>query len=208
MGTGELITLNQEPPRKSVIWNCLLAASSPCIFCSREKGSLFHTLMSCTLGRSTEHRCTAQSSKKRLLVQRETPPPPQVLPQTGNLRELLTGPKMPDSHLTGECSGGVCACCLFSCVRLFGTLWIVAHQAPLSIGFSRQEFWSWLPCPSPEDLPGPVIEPRSLVSPALAGGFFTTSSIWKAPEMPDSQLIGEGGNEEVPYSLLKSICRK
>ena len=134
--------------------------------------------------------------------------PQEELPQTGNLRELLTGPKMPDSHLTGECSGGVCACCLFSCVRLFGTLWIVAHQAPLSIGFSRQEFWSWLPCPSPEDLPGPVIEPRSLVSPALAGGFFTTSSIWKAPEMPDSQLIGEGGNEEVPYSLLKSICRK
>ena len=78
MGTGELITLNQEPPRKSVIWNCLLAASSPCIFCSREKGSLFHTLMSCTLGRSTEHRCTAQSSKKRLLVQRETPPPPSA----------------------------------------------------------------------------------------------------------------------------------
>ena len=65
-----------------------------------------------------------------------------------------------------------------------------------------------MPCPSPEDLPDPVIEPRSLVCPALAGEFFTTSAIWKAPEMPDSQLIGEGGDEEVPYSLLKSICRK
>ena len=97
------------------------------------------------------------------------------------------------------------------CLQLCPTLWdpwIVAHEAPLSIGFSRQEFWSRLSCASPEDLLDPGIEPRSLVSPALAGGFFTTSAIWKAPEMPDSQLIGEGGDEELPYSLLKSISRK
>ena len=41
----------------------------------------------------------------------------------------------------------------FSCVQLFATLWTLAHQAPLSMGFSRQEFWSRLPCPSPGDLP-------------------------------------------------------
>ena len=48
------------------------------------------------------------------------------------------------------------------CVQLFATLWTVAHQAPLSIGFSRQEYWSGLPVPSPGDLPDPGTEPRSL----------------------------------------------
>ena len=58
-------------------------------------------------------------------------------------------------------------------------LWTVAHQAPLSTGFSRQEYWSGLLCPSPGDLPNPGIEPISLTSPALAGGFFTTSATWE-----------------------------
>ena len=52
----------------------------------------------------------------------------------------------------------------FSCVRLFGTLWTVAHQAPLSMGFSRQVYWSGLPFPPPDSLPEPEIEPASLVS--------------------------------------------
>ena len=63
----------------------------------------------------------------------------------------------------------------FSPVRLFATLWTVACQAPLSMGFSRQEYWSGLPCPSPWDLPDPGTEPVSLMSPASASGFFTTS---------------------------------
>ena len=49
----------------------------------------------------------------------------------------------------------------FSCVQLFSSLWTVASQAPLSMGFSRQEYWSGLPCPSPGDLPNPGIEPES-----------------------------------------------
>ena len=53
-------------------------------------------------------------------------------------------------------------------VQLFATLWTVAHQAPLSVGFSRQEYWSGLLCPPPDDLPNPGIEPESPVSPALA----------------------------------------
>ena len=56
----------------------------------------------------------------------------------------------------------------------FATLWTVARQAPLSTGFSRQEYWSGLPGPPPGDLPYPSMEPVSLMSPALAGGFFTT----------------------------------
>ena len=64
----------------------------------------------------------------------------------------------------------------FSHVQLCAaTLWTVAHQVPLSMGFSRQEYWSGLPCPSPGDLPNPGIQPMSFMSPALAGRFFTTN---------------------------------
>ena len=64
-------------------------------------------------------------------------------------------------------------------VRLFTATWTVACQAPLSIGFSRQEYWSGVPFPTLEDLPDPGIKPMSLVSSALAGRFFTTSATWE-----------------------------
>ena len=57
----------------------------------------------------------------------------------------------------------------------------VAHQAPLSVGFARQEYWSGVPFPSPGELPDPGIGPSSLTSPALADGFFTASTTWKDP---------------------------
>ena len=63
-------------------------------------------------------------------------------------------------------------------VQLFASPWTVAHQAPVSMGFPRQEYWSGLPFPPPGDLPDLGIEPMSLISPALAGGFFTTSTTW------------------------------
>ena len=74
----------------------------------------------------------------------------------------------------------VCVLSCFSHVRLCATLWTVARQGPLSMGFSLQEFWSGLPFPSSEDLPEPGIKPVSLKSHALAGGFFTTSTIQEA----------------------------
>ena len=64
--------------------------------------------------------------------------------------------------------------CMLSLAKLFGTPLTIAHQAPLSMEFSRQEYWSGLPFPSPGDLQDPGAEPISLASPALAGGFFTT----------------------------------
>ena len=70
---------------------------------------------------------------------------------------------------------GVLSC--FSHVQLFATPWTIVHQAPLSMGFSRKEYWSGLPCPLPGDLPNSGIEPVSLMSPTLAGVFFTTSAI-------------------------------
>ena len=68
---------------------------------------------------------------------------------------------------------------LRSCLTLV-ILWTVARKASLSMGFSRPECWSGLPFPSPGDLPLPGVEPASLISPALAGGFFTTSATWEA----------------------------
>ena len=61
-----------------------------------------------------------------------------------------------------------------SCVQFFGTPWIVDNKAPLSIGFSRQVYWSGLPFPAPGGLPHPWVKSESPVSPAFAGGFFTT----------------------------------
>ena len=69
----------------------------------------------------------------------------------------------------------LCICLFLSLSHAysFATLWTVAHQGPLSMGFSRQEYWSDLLFPSLGDLPDPGIEPTSLASPALASGFVT-----------------------------------
>ena len=74
-----------------------------------------------------------------------------------------------------------------SCMHECATLWTVAHWAPLSMGFSRQEYWSGLPCHPPGDLPDPGIKPASLTSLALAGRFFTTSATSEA-------LVGSYGS--------------
>ena len=70
--------------------------------------------------------------------------------------------------------------CMLSRVRLFVTPWTVAHQAPWSRGFSRQEYWSGLPFPTPGDLLNTGVKPESLSSPALARGFFTTNTTWES----------------------------
>ena len=79
----------------------------------------------------------------------------------------------------------------FSRVWLFVTPWTATCQASLSMGFSRQEYWSGLPYPPPEDLPDPGNEPASLKSPTLASKFFTTSATW------ETDLIGY--NNGFPY---------
>ena len=69
------------------------------------------------------------------------------------------------------------------------TLWTIASQAPLSMGFSKQEYWKGLPCPPPGNRPHPGIESVSLMSPALAGRFYTSSAIWKALKCDAKLLI-------------------
>ena len=77
----------------------------------------------------------------------------------------------------------------FSLVQLFVIPWTIAHQAPLSMGFPKQEYWSGLPFPSPEDFPDPGIKLMSLVSLVLAGGFFTTEPPEKSKWSYNSGLI-------------------
>ena len=76
----------------------------------------------------------------------------------------------------------------FAHVRLFGTLWMVAYQAPLSRGFSRQEYWSGLPCPPPGDLPDPGIESMSLTSPALVGSL-PLSATWESEKQKSLSCV-------------------
>ena len=77
--------------------------------------------------------------------------------------------------VTRSCKNSICAKLLHQCQTLCVTSWAIVCQAPLSIGFSREEYWSGLSCPSPEDLPDPEIEHESLKSLALSGKFFTIS---------------------------------
>ena len=74
----------------------------------------------------------------------------------------------------------MCACRVALVVSDSVNPWTVAHQAPLSMEFSSHEKWSWVPFPSPGNLPEAGIKPTSLMSPALAGGFFTTYTTWSA----------------------------
>ena len=98
---------------------------------------------------------------------------------------------------------GVRACVIshFICVRFFAALWIVACLVPLSIRFSRQEYWGGLLCPPPRDLPYPGIKPTSLASPAL----FTTCAPWEAPSLvhsPTEQLASQKRNPGSPIPHL------
>ena len=73
--------------------------------------------------------------------------------------------------VSGSTFNPLCMQSHFSRVQLFGTLWTVAHQVPLSMGFPRQEYWSRMPFPPPGDLPDPGISSTSLLFPALVGRF-------------------------------------
>ena len=91
------------------------------------------------------------------------------VPLPGGWSSLPSARSGPRPHLASQAWCVVRACVLscFSRVRLFVTPWTVAHEAPLSMGFPRQEYWSGLPFPSPGDLPDPGMEPTSPVAPAL-----------------------------------------
>ena len=109
--------------------------------------------------------------------------PQQVFVSGKNSPNGQTSAAWPKTWLSYSFPICVHACMLshYSRVWFFVTLWTVAHQAPLSMGLSRQEYWSGLPCPPPGDLPNQGIKTASLASPALTGRFFTHWATWEAP---------------------------
>ena len=111
---------------------------------------------------------------------------------------------LPSSKITADTvSFGVHAQ-LLSCVQLFTTPWTVSCQAPLSLGFSRQEYWSGLPFPFPGSLPDPGIKPTSPGSPALAGVFITTEPPWK----PGLHSVLEIDSAEMEFPSQLKILKK
>ena len=102
-----------------------------------------------------------------------------------------------------------------SCVQLFATPWTVTLQPSLSMRFPRQEYWSGLPCPPPGDLPDPGIKPASLMSPALAGRFFTIwatreaqqSHTWSDPPRGQGFLSGSMVKNNRICSIMKNTVR-
>ena len=92
-----------------------------------------------------------------------------------------------------------------SCVRLFATAWTVAHQAPLSMGFSRQEYWSGLPFPSPGNLPNPGIEPRS---PALQADALTSEPPGKRSKMSYAYVFVSMTSKVFTFFSVIILCRE
>ena len=97
---------------------------------------------------------------------------------------------------------------LQSCLTLCDP-WTVAHQAPLSVGFSRHRSRSGLPCPPPGDLPKPGIEPASLTSASLAGGFFTPRATWEAllgpHRTPYKGMEAQGGSTSLRSQRQQAV---
>ena len=94
---------------------------------------------------------------------------------------------------------------MLSCIQLFATPWTVTHQAPLSVGFSRQEYWGGLPFPSPGNLSDPGIKSVSLLSSTLAGGFFTTKLPFCSSLSLFSQVQNIEQKSDIPYNLISSF---
>ena len=92
----------------------------------------------------------------------------------------------------------------FSHVQLFATLWKIARQAPLSMGFSRQEYWSGLSCPPPEDLPDSGIESTSLMSPACQAGSLSLAPPGK-PILALQRPHVQADSEEIASCLTPSF---
>ena len=100
----------------------------------------------------------------------------------------------------------VCLLSRFSRVRLLATLWTTAHQAPLSMGFSRREYWSGFPCPPPGDLPTRGSNPH-LMLPALAVGLFNTRATWEAQLYNVMRLVPQVSCVQSSDLLFKSITK-
>ena len=132
------------------------------------------------------------------------------------VKRLLDSAKCPTDAVKQNlwCYQFTCLLCCLSHVQLFATLWTIACQAPLSMGFSRKEYWSGLPGPPPGDLLDPGIKPTSLTSPALAGGLSlvppltclwissrisSNPAVFGMPSSPSSLWFSKDGSSACPF---------
>ena len=116
---------------------------------------------------------------------------------TISAQKCISHKKIIPFHFSYISFSHACVLSHFGHVQHFATPWTVALQASLSMGFSRQEYWSGLLCLPPGDLPDTGIELVSLRSPALASGFFTISATWEAPKHPPPL----GTTDLIPFSM-------
>ena len=128
--------------------------------------------------------CTELPDTKALCLEKwDSESPDSSLPGSKPKSQLLlTHPQLhQDTQQSGWYILTTQQACVLSCIQLFVSPWTVAHQAPLSVEFFRQEYWSGLPFRLPGDLLHPETKPTSFESPALASGFFTTVPPGKPP---------------------------
>ena len=111
---------------------------------------------------------------------------------------ILTFPLLPFQEIRNRLRKELTDCALLSCTQLFVIPWTVAHQAPLSIEFSRQKYWSGLPFPSPGDLPNPGIESQS---PALQADSLPP----EPPEKPEMAMLGRGNSRMMHTQLSGQV---
>ena len=90
----------------------------------------------------------------------------------------------------------------FSHARLFATLWTIAHKAPLSMGFSRQKYWSGLPCHFPGELPNSGIKPTSPMSPALQADTLPSKPLGKPHPIPLNPTVNIVTNSQQKTSMV------
>ena len=102
-----------------------------------------------------------------------------------------------------------CACVLtcFSCVQLFATLWLIALHAPLSMGFSMQQYWNALPCPPPGNFPNPGIEPVSLAVPALQADSSPLRPLWRPLSSLKAYCLWSDTNAYIQVSLRVTVIK-
>ena len=103
-------------------------------------------------------------------------------------------------------NGLACVRALYSHAQLFVTLWTEARRAPLTTGFSRQEYWRGLPCPPPGDRPDPGIKPSPLKAPALAGGLFPTSATREALSAVETWPVSASSWDSNPSWPSSKAC--
>ena len=145
---------------------CILAGNEPELPSNEKDSHSLYSIIMWTMWKGAQHIAKRATTVTIITTARFFFLGPQGYTVSVNF-SLVDVSGLDLSVIIFKCKWSLCMLSLFTCVWFFVTLRTVARQPPLSMGFSRQEYWSGLSCPSSVDLPDPGIEPLSLASPAL-----------------------------------------